>query len=538
MSGKVKKITAGKYSCQNYYPKSRICYLYNRMFLFYNKIVIKYQGEKGMVKTKRFIIYLTTLGIVATSFVGCRNDNALKTKEEKGIATLSWYYPGDKQEDEEVVEAELNKHLEEKLDIHLDLKPIKSTDYTKKISLMHAGKEEFDLLFTSNWTNEYYSCVTRGIARPLNELIDSNAPDLRNILPEFLLDAPRINGEIYAVPNYQVLYKQWSFAIRKDLIDKYKFDVQSIPKEAGFETVKGVEPFLEIIKKNEPDMYPIRQNFMTEETFFEKIEGSSTSIRKGDKSKKVMAFIDAPEWREGIEVSKKWYKNGYIRDDYVNTYSDTSVSGYLKYAVDVMVAKPGMEQELLNRWGKEYIIVPICKPYITASAGMSATTAISTTSKHPEKAIKLIELLNKDKEIYNLLCYGIEGKHYEKTDGKHVRIDSEKKYFPNSAWIFGNQFNAYLLEGQSDETWNLTHELNMTAEKSPIYGFNFNPDPVIDKIVQIKAIQKEYDGLFTYSEEKMDEYVLKLKEAGIDEVVKETQRQIDEWIETEKGEEK
>ena len=326
-----------------------------------------------------------------------------------------------------------------------------------------------------------------------------------------------------------------SLRILKDLLEKYKFDVETIPKEAGFETVKGIEPFLEIIKKNEPDMYPVRQNFMTEEIFFEKIEGSSTSIRKGNDSKKVMASVDTPEWREGIEISRQWYEKGYIRDDYVNTYSDTSVSGYLKYAADVMVSKPGIEQELLNKWGKEYVVVPICKPYITASAGMSTTTAISTTSKHPEKAIKLIELLNKDKEIYNLLCFGIEGKHYEKIDDKHIRIDSEKKYFPYTSWMFGNQLNAYLLEGQSDETWEMTHELNMTAEKSPIYGFNFNPDPVVDKIVQIKAIQKEYDNIFTYPDEKLDEYVLKLKKAGIDDVVKETQRQIDEWIENEKG---
>lgn len=488
-----------------------------------------------MVKTKRIVMLLMATGILMTSFSGCSKKDISDTQKKDDIVLLSWYYPGDKQEDEELVEAELNKYLEEKIGVHLDLNPVKSTDYQKKINLMYAGKEEFDLLFTSNWTNEYYSCVTRGVIRPLNDLIDKNAPELRDMIPEFLLDAPDINGEIYAVPNYQVLYKQWSFAIRKDLLDKYKFDAESIPKEAGFDTVKGLEPFLQTIKENEPDMYPIRQSFMAQELFYETIEGSSTVIKKSDDTKTVMAYVDTPEWREATEILNRWYKNGYIREDFVNTYSDTSVSGYLKYAVDVMVAKPGMEQELFNKWGKEYVVIPLCKPYITASAGMSTTTAISSTSKHPEKAIKLIELLNKDKELYNLICYGIEGKHYKKIDDNHIRIDSEKKYFPSLSWMFGNQFNAYLLEGQSDETWDLTHELNMTAEKSPVYGFNFNPDPVIDKVVQVKAIQKEYDNIFAYSEEKREEYVLKLKEAGLDEVVKETQRQVDEWAANKEG---
>lgn len=482
-----------------------------------------------MLKTKKFVILILTVGIISVTLVGFKAWVKDSSEEKEEITNLSWYFPAEKQPDQQVVEDELNKLLEERIGIHLSLNPIKSTDYDKKLNVMFAGKEEFDLCFTSNWANEYYSCVAKGMLLPLDDLIDTYAPKLHEAVPDFLFEVPQINGKIYAVPNYQVLYKQWSFVVRKDLIDKYKFDVDSIPKEAGFDTIMALESFLRIIKDNEPDMYPLRQAFSSDSIFYETIGGNSTVIKKGDTSRKVMANIDTPEWEKGMEILERWYNEGYLREDLFNVYSDTSVSAFLKYAVDIMVSKPGIEQELFSKYGKEYVVIPICSPFIESSAGMSTATGISVTSKNPEKAIELIELTNKDKEIYNMLCYGIEGKHYEKIDDKHIRIAPEKRYFPYVSWMFGNQFNAYLYEGQSDDNWEVTHKLNMESEKSPIYGFNFNPAPVIDKIVQIKAITKEYDYLYTGDKTYIKEYITNLKEAGIDDVVKETQKQIDEW---------
>lgn len=481
------------------------------------------------MKTKKFIILTLTVGVITGIFGGCNAPAGDLSEKNKEITTLSWYFPAEKQPDQQVVEDELNKLIEERIDVHLSLNPVKSTDYDKKLNVMLAGREEFDLCFTSNWANDYYSCVERGMLLPLNDLIDTYAPRLYETVPDFLFDVPKINGKIYAVPNYQVLYKQWSFVIRKDLLDKYKFDVNSIPKEAGFETIIALEPFLQIIKENEPGMYPMRQAFSSSGIFYETVEGSSMVIKKGDKSRTVVANIDTPEWKQSMEILERWYDKGYLREDLVNVYSDTSVSAFLKYAVDFMVSKPGIEQELLSKYGKEYIVIPICSPYIESSAGMSTATGISVTSKNPEKAIELIELINNDKEIYNMLCYGIEGKHYEKIDNNHIRITPEKRYCPFVSWVFGNQFNAYLFEGQPDDNWEITHKLNIESEKSSIYGFHFNSDPVIDKLVQVKAVVKEYDYLYAGKKENIEEYIVKLREAGIDDVVKETQRQIDGW---------
>ena len=45
---------------------------------------------------------------------------------------------------------------------------------------------------------------------------------------------------------------------------------------------------------------------------------------------------------------------------------------------------------------------------------------IGKNSKNPEKALKFIELINTNEELYNLICFGIEGKHYYLDENKQV----------------------------------------------------------------------------------------------------------------------
>ncbi|MCM3117516.1 DUF3502 domain-containing protein [Neobacillus sp. MER 74] len=65
------------------------------------------------------------------------------------------------------------------------------------------------------------------------------------------------------------------------------------------------------------------------------------------------------------------------------------------------------------------------------------------------------------------------------------------------------------------------------------HGFHFNSDPVRSELASITNISKEfYPALATGSvdpEEYLPKYNKKLKEAGIDKVLKEIQKQFDDW---------
>ena len=83
------------------------------------------------------------------------------------------------------------------------------------------------------------------------------------------------------------------------------------------------------------------------------------------------------------------------------------------------------------------------------------------------------------------------------------------------------------------DKWEKFEEFNASAVKSPTLGFNFNSDSVRSELASITNISMEfYPALGTGSvdpEEYLPKFNKKLEEAGIDKVLKEIQKQYDEW---------
>lgn len=98
---------------------------------------------------------------------------------------------------------------------------------------------------------------------------------------------------------------------------------------------------------------------------------------------------------------------------------------------------------------------------------------------------------------------------------------------------FGNVFNTYVLEGQPADVWEQTKELNDSAKTSPLLGFSFDPDPVATEITNISTVVKQYESLVGGElrvEETNAEFVEQLKVAGVDTVIEEMQKQVDEFM--------
>ena len=64
-------------------------------------------------------------------------------------------------------------------------------------------------------------------------------------MPDWLLDVAKVDGELYAVPNQQIIARQMGVVIRKDMAEKYGFNMDSM------KSIHDIEPFLDEIVKNE-----------------------------------------------------------------------------------------------------------------------------------------------------------------------------------------------------------------------------------------------------------------------------------------------
>jgi putative aldouronate transport system substrate-binding protein len=101
--------------------------------------------------------------------------------------------------------------------------------------------------------------------------------------------------------------------------------------------------------------------------------------------------------------------------------------------------------------------------------------------------------------------------------------------------------SSMLISGtQPDDVWEKTKALNESAKVSTLYGFSFNVDSIKAESANSAAIVNEYRAAFNTgmfgddTEKKYNEFLAKLKTAGIDKVLAEKQKQVDAFIASKK----
>ena len=150
-----------------------------------------------------------------------------------------------------------------------------------------------------------------------------------------------------------------------------------------------------------------------------------------------------------------------------------------------------------------YVKIPFENKHYIPYAASASNTAISINSKHPERAMQLIGLMNteKGKDLYNLLVFGIEGEHYTKVNDKEIQPigytsqpTSESPY-GQYRFAMGNTFNGYEIYMQDKSPIydnDFIKSVNDKAEDSKLRGFTLDTDPIKMELAQVTAVIGEY----------------------------------------------
>ncbi len=405
-----------------------------------------------MTKFKR-LVSLAMSVVILCGIGGCSNGRETETKKKGGdTPTLKIYMPGPAQKDLPEVLEKVNEITEKEIGAKIDLFFIDDGAFTEKMNMKLATKEAFDICFTG-YINPYATGVENEVYYPLTELIDKNCPELWKEMPDFWWDAVRRAGEIYAVPNQQVATTVPALTMDRKWAEKYNFDWEKVS------SVSDIEPFLQTVKENEPDYYPTRPygNYWVKN--YEGVAGGVGIDLREDGLKAIYQW-DAEGFMDGLAKIREWFNKGYFRSDIASVMNDETDFKAGKYIVTGTGWKPGFEATQNAMLGGDNIAMKIDEPTIGTATLVATMYAISRYSENPDYAIKFINLVNTNKDVYNLLAHGIEGKHYTWVDDKHIKLNEGSGYYVNASWKFGNQFNAYLLEGQDENVWDETIKFN------------------------------------------------------------------------------
>jgi len=489
------------------------------------------------------------LAMLAASFAGC---GAKQSSNEQ--VTLNWMIlvPGN-QPDQQMVWDKFNEELAKVLpNTTVNFLPVINSEYKKRFDLALAGGDPLDIAF-AGWLVPLAAEVRKGSFLELNELLDKYGKDVYKSMDEWVWKLTTIDDGIYAVPNNQGMAKgRFSMITHKEYADKY-LDAEKIQKifEASdtFDEpmYDAIEEYLEKLKQNGVLGKGINTTFMpgVDVKGFDAVE-DRYYVRRGDDSYQIEYKWLIPESKLMFQKAREFFKKGYVRKDMLSLETPRKDEGKEDgYTVWFTQYTKDQSETLTIQNGYPTTAIPMSQKFFLDGGAIAQTsTAIPYTSKNPERAMQLINLIfsEKGKDLYNLLTFGIEGVHYNKVSGDVIRpVDYEvtpkadSKYGLNK-WVAGNSFLAYSLAGEPDGYNDyLNNEVNRDSDKSPLLGFRFDNTNVKVEMAQVQAIASEFilplsTGAIEDAEAQYDLFVKKLKDAGVEKVKAEMQKQLDEFV--------
>ncbi|MCL2879124.1 MAG: ABC transporter substrate-binding protein [Treponema sp.] len=392
-------------------------------------------------------------------------------------------FPGwDPQIDKDMVVKAFNDKLTELgypgLSIRLDGQDWGSWNDRGNAIVLSGG--DYDLVHAGSWWNFYSDALAGGAWAPWDSYLDQ-FPEYAKLIAPWKDKMYQWSGadanamHIYRVPNIKE-YATYPCEIRwnKTVADKLGIT----EKLRAVKNIHDLDPYLELYKNTygnkgmavlAVDSNPLLEYF--------KLRGNILYPAYDPDTDRYETGAFMPWFDDYIALRREWRAKGYIPeyeqtelwDDLVRKFGPESFLVYFNSG------KPGGEAELNTsaqqvlgfQWGTTFIT----PAFMDIDTLMGNCFAINAKSKNIEAAAFMHMLLNTNKELTNIINFGIEGVHYT-LDADGILIKKEpSKYYPNLMWMLGNRFLCYRLPGEPDNLAQLYEDFNNSAITYPNFGF-------------------------------------------------------------------
>ncbi|MFD0681113.1 MULTISPECIES: ABC transporter substrate-binding protein [unclassified Paenibacillus] len=500
-----------------------------------------------MKKMKSLTGTVVTMLAAGMVLAGCAKStdpakDAAVNDASKNNTNLSPYevaivFRGPSQKDLKAVEEEMSKITKEKINATIKLVSIDSAAWEQQSTLMVTANEKVDLIYTR--AQNYSSQVSKSQLLPLDDLLNKSGQGILKAVDPEILAATKVKGKTYGVPSIRDFASFGGIVMRKDLLDKYQIDAGRIKTlddlDAVFKAIKEGEPNLTLLGPHLAGTSPIEYyNLGMMDNL-----GDDFGVLTNLEELKVVNWYETPQYAEVLKKMRKWYQAGYISKD-AATSKETGydlIKANKGFSV-IVKGKPGIESQVSELTRQPMVNVELTPSIATTRSVTGTMFSITQNSQNPERAMMVLNLLYSDKQLVNLLAWGIEGKHYVKKSENVIDypsgVDAKNSgYNLRQGWMFGNQLLNYLWANEDPEIWNKMDKFNKGSKKSKALGFTFSTDPVKTEVAAVTNVVNQYKiGLETGTidpEVNLPKFIAALKAAGIDKIVAEKQKQLDEW---------
>lgn len=485
---------------------------------------------------KRILSLILTVCICAGLMTGCFGGS------DTADNTLIFYTNGAPGTGTDKVIERVNEILLEKTGYVVDFRFLSAEAYDLAIS----SGDEFDLVSTPDWLNYWANAAKGAFAEITDEDLQKNAPYIWE-KGGMTLDVTKYKGTRYSIAGMFESAADRCIVARGDLMDKYGI--------TDLNSMENIEAYLTQIAENEPDLIPFdvpgnipwqMLALYVSDLGWSPVGGLSYGeqvyFNVNDPEHKLFIAAEAPEMLEFTKIMERWNDKGFFSKSVLSNKTNSVDSFKAGRTAMAFIDNPAACQTLWDEisqddraaWDVRFFArYHDCQLMNNVTAYM---VSISANSKKKDAALKVINEMYSNKELYRMINYGgFEGEDYEiDENGNYVQITPDDE----RGWLGVSIYN---------DEWNLQKALTFPGHEEVVqelYDARYN-SPVVNMPVddtntrEIKLALTEVFNQYTTPryygimegtpEEAIAKEIEALRAAGIEEFRDDLQKQLDEY---------
>ncbi|TFE29401.1 extracellular solute-binding protein [Cohnella luojiensis] len=493
----------------------------------------------------RVIIVMAALMLIEMILASCsKQGDQSPTLTPRTEVTLKFYFGGEKKAATDEVWNKVGEYVQSKgLDVKFDVHFIPFTDFKEKMLIKAAAGDKWDMNFDADWQS-YKQMVARGSYLPLNDLLPRYAPNLFRKYEELgTLEAATLNGEIVGLPWTLKMNERPFVGWRVDLAEKAGI----VRPPNSIRTIEDLDVLLHELKDAFPNVKlsrtPPLSLYLTRDEWVD-LAFHGLGFYLNDPKMTVQAIEQQPFYLESAFMSKRWNDYKILNRDATidnENGADQWRNGKLLFTItshEWATADPGFVDPSFRQ--QMSLIYPE-KRHVNRTA-LANVLAINRNSEHPDLVLRFLDLIETDQVLYDLVQYGIEGKTYV-LSGEAAEYPQGMQYITSnymewdSRWAFWKPRFMRPTPTYPGDFWVKEAEFaGMPMNiNSPVDGLLISDDRIKDEVARRDRLANEVGKPIEFGktdnvEHEVANYARMQRESGLDKIIAEVQRQVDEYM--------
>lgn len=441
------------------------------------------------------------------------------------------------------VEAALNEKLREKAQAEIEFVWVPFGDMVTQLNLLLTGGEDSLDILSSFWYTSLGQLVANGQVAPLDELLESSGQGIKELFAPYsvVLDCGRINGQLYGIPSFTAWSSPNIYICTEEVAQGV--DLSKV------NTVDDLTQALIVMKENNPDKYfipgatepywvPKGIDYLGDTNYLGCLMDPANSTT-------VENYYESDYFVNFMENVKVWKEKEIISPDAMSNQSPTLLS----FQTRITYGTPGYGYNMTNfiyeanksqQYNADITGCEIGARLLTTGNINTYLWHVTSFCKDKEAAMRVLNCLYTDAEVATIFTDGVKDLTYGINDDGQACYVNGATDSTSAGWSVGysyvnpNDFLAPTWDYQLKEANDLLREDNAAAIPSKALGFTCDLSPVADQYAACANVIAQYYNPLMNGEVDIDEvlpvFQQELKNAGVDDIIAEKQKQLDAWL--------